>query len=187
MRRGYEHPALGSLASSATQPSRLLPPPSPRPSRSPPCSRNEFHRGTTVVPLCYHCATTVVPSLLWNRNWPCTDFPGVIFGGMRGIGSPATRSYLHSPAGDSPETRRSTLDPDRGYYGESPARLRRGPRDCLAQGRRNRRPEPQRFGAPNDSQVIQRQYVTRVTWEMRRVPPGCHRQDTVGAGGTQKR
>jgi hypothetical protein len=36
---------------------------------------------------------------------------------------PSARESRRSLAGASPETRRSTLDPDRGYYGESPARL----------------------------------------------------------------
>jgi len=43
------------------------------------------------------------------------------------------RPYLHSHAGPSPEPRRSTLDPDRGYYGEAPARVRRGPHEGLVQ------------------------------------------------------
>jgi hypothetical protein len=41
---------------------------------------------------------------------------------MSSLTAPGARAGL---AGDSPETRRSTLDPDRGYYGVSPARLRR--------------------------------------------------------------
>jgi len=59
------------------------------------------------------------------------------------VGAPNRRAVGPSPAAarsahrrgqvgslpvDSPDTRRSTLDPDRGYYGECPASLRRSPR-----------------------------------------------------------
>jgi hypothetical protein len=45
-----------------------------------------------------------------------------VFGEMGGTASPPAGSYLRSPIGAAPEPPRSTLDPDRGYYGEAPGR-----------------------------------------------------------------
>jgi hypothetical protein len=45
-----------------------------------------------------------------------------LFGGMGGTAAPTARSYIRSAIGASPEPHRSTLDPDRGYYGEAPGR-----------------------------------------------------------------
>jgi hypothetical protein len=62
---------------------------------------------------------------------------GLVLGVLRwfaGAESPATRSYLQSLPGASPESHRSTLVSQRGYYGETPARLRRGPQDRPVQG-----------------------------------------------------
>ena len=54
-----------------------------------------------------------------------------------GFGARRSRRSL---AGHSPDTRRSTLDPDRGYYGEAPASVRGGSRPVRGCGRSGRQP-----------------------------------------------
>jgi hypothetical protein len=72
----------------------------------------------------------------------------LFFGGMGGVASAAARASHHNLTGPSPEPRRSTLDPDRGYYGEAPARLRRGPHDGPVEGWENGGPDARLLGGP---------------------------------------